>query len=263
MTMFRAGGEQRGVPVLAAPSTLLADVSEFQPDVADATYLGWSKAIVIRAMYGDTHDDAAWYGGARRAALHAGGAKFTGIYQYLVAGQDGAAQAQAFRKLVGGIQPGEVFIADLEEGNRALLTTWYNEMLTLYGQPIAPYLWTYTGLNFGEAEGVLPVQWLADYTSTEPVSPHKLWQFTSAYTVPGVGACDCSVFHGTVDELAALAYQPPKPAPAPVTSFHVTAVPPGWWKEGMALTLTGTGTDGNTYKTTTPDGVRWTTPAKQ
>jgi hypothetical protein len=63
----------------AGPQVMCADISEFQPSIADATYLAWSKAIVIRALYGDAHDDGAWYGGARRAALHAGGAQFLGI----------------------------------------------------------------------------------------------------------------------------------------------------------------------------------------
>jgi hypothetical protein len=213
----------------ASAATYLCDISEFQSNIADATYLRWSKAIIIRAAYGDAHDDKAWFGGQRRALLHEGGARFVGIYQYLVAGQSGAAQAQAFHKLVGAIRPGEVFIADLEEGNRALLTAWYNAMVSLYGNGIKPYLWTYTGLVFGEAEGILPVQWIADYTSTEPTTPHKLWQFSSSYHVPGVGTCDCSVFHGTIDQLAALAYQsakPPTPAPADWTfgaPQHLTA----------------------------------------
>ena len=183
--------------------TLLADISEWDPDIADAAYLQWSKAIVIRAAYGDTHDDKAWYGGQRRALLHSGGAQFIGIYQYLVAGQDGGAQARALHAIAGNLQPGEVLIADFEEGTHALLTAWYNEMLAL-GYP-DKYLWTYTGLNFGQAQGALPVQWLADYTATEPASAHTLWQFTDSYAVPGVGTCDCSVYHGPVGRLAALA----------------------------------------------------------
>lgn len=212
---FRAGGEIRGLPLLesASAATYLCDISEFEPDIADAAYLAWSKAIIIRALYGDAHDDAAWYGGARRADLHKGGVRFLGVYQYLVAGQSGAAQAQAFHKLVGAIQPGEVFIADLEEGNHTLLTSWYNAMISLYGSGISKYLWTYTGLAFGEANGILPVQWIAAYQSSEPSSAHKLWQFSDSYSVPGVGKCDCSVFHGTIDQLAALAYQPSKPKP--------------------------------------------------
>src|SRR5690349_21787089 len=101
--MFRAGrqrGEQAEATQPAAaefltsgPSVLLADCSEFQPNISDAAYLAWSKAIVIRAAYGAQHTDRAWFGGQRRELLHAGGARFIGIYQYLVAGQDAAAQA--------------------------------------------------------------------------------------------------------------------------------------------------------------------------
>lgn len=218
-TPFRAGGEPGAAitPHLltAGPSVLLADVSEFQPNMADALYLAWSRAVVIRAMYGDAHDDGAWHGGQRRALLHAGGARFLGVYQYLVAGQSGAAQARAFHSLVGAIQPGEVFIADFEEGNRGVLDTWRAEMLSLYGQSIAPFLWAYTGLYFGESRGVLPVQWVAAYGQAEPSTRHRLWQFTDAYQVPGVGTADASIFHGTIDELAALAWQPSKPPPSP------------------------------------------------
>jgi hypothetical protein len=216
---FRAGGtekpraEMRFTQGQAGPVVLLADVSEWEPDVADEAYLQWSKAIVIRCAYGDAHDDRAWYDGTRRMLLHELGARFTGIYQYLVDGQDGAAQARAFRRIVGDIEPGEVFIADFEEGRHEMLTAWYNEMLSIYGQVIRPYLWTYTGLYFGEAQGAMPVEWVAAYGPDEPDSPHKLWQFTSSFPVPGVGRADCSVFHGNMTQLAALAWQEP-PAPA-------------------------------------------------
>jgi hypothetical protein len=213
---FRDGGAPAAAPALAAPQSagpqvLLADISEFQPQIADAAYLAWSKAIVIRCAYGDAHDDQAWYGGQRRDELHKGGARFLGIYQYLIAGQSGKLQAQAFHNLVGAIRPGEVFIADFEEGTKPVLTAWYNEMITLYGPSIHPYLWTYSGLNFGAAAGVLPVEWIAAYQAAEPASTHRLWQFTDAYPVPGVGTADCSVWHGTIDQLAALAAQPVTP----------------------------------------------------
>ena len=60
-----------------------------------------------------------------------------------------------------------------------------------------------------------PVTWVAAYSTREPDPPHQLWQFTDAFYVPGVGTCDCSVFHGSIDELAALAYQGGKPAAHP------------------------------------------------
>jgi hypothetical protein len=213
----------------SATTTLLADVSEFQPSVADTVYLNWSKAVVIRAAYGDAHDDLAWYGGARRSTFHKDGALFVGIYQYLVSGQDGTAQANALHDLVGGLQKGEVLVPDFEEGQHPMLTAWYNRMIQL-GYP-EKYLWTYTGEYFGSQNDALPVQWLAAYQDTEPVSPHILWQFSSAYNVPGVGVADCSLFHGTVEQLAALAYggtpvstPPPAPVPAePPVMFGVCA----------------------------------------
>lgn len=201
--------------------TLMADVSEFQPNVADAVYVQWSHAVGIRAMYGDAHDDLAWFGGARRGAFHSAGIKFLAIYQYGVAGQSGAAQAQAFHDLVGPIQEGEVFVFDFEEGSRQMVTDWFNKMLSLYGPGIVRYLWVYSGLFFGEDRGVLPVDWLAAYQNNEPASPHTLWQFSEGFSVPGIGLADCSAFHGTVDQLAALGYHRPVPVTPGVWSFDV------------------------------------------
>lgn len=234
VTPFRAGRvpgavQPMAVPAFTGPHVLLADCSEFQASIADAIYLEWSKAIVIRCLYGTTHQDRAWYGGQRRDLLHAGGARFLGCYQYLVAGQSGAAQAQAFHDLVGPIRPGEVFIADFEEGAKPELSAWYSKMLALYGQAIRPYLWTYTGLYFGEAQSVLPVEWIAAYGQSEPSTPHRLWQFTSAFQVPGVGLADCSVWHGSLDQLAALAYPAAKPGP------------PADWTYGAPVSLHATG----------------------
>jgi len=298
VTPFRAGtsaasgpgmraalAELLTAPVFTGTYTLLADISEFQPDISDAVYLKWSPAIVIRAAYGDAHDDHAWYGGARRKALHDGGAKFLGIYQYLVAGQDGTAQADALHDLVGPFQPHEVLIADFEEGQHAMLTAWYNRMINWYP---ARYLWTYSGLNFGADNGALPVEWLAAYQQTEPTSPHTLWQFTGNFTVPGVGNADCSVFHGTADELASLAFvkdtaapvpTPTAPAPPPselrqdlksagsVVSFTWGPVPGvtkfsfqlEWWKPGFGwvLTVDTNSVTGQAYSMTLKPATRY------
>jgi Putative peptidoglycan binding domain/Glycosyl hydrolases family 25 len=224
--MFRAGRASSAPAVVRfpAPATYLSDISEFQPDINDARYLEWSKAIVIRAMYGDQHDDAAWYGGARRADLHAGGARFLGIYQYVVAGQSVTDQASALADLVGPLRAGEVIIGDFEEGGGDLRESWLMWSDVIEGElGFAP--WDYSGLDFAADHGLQPVNWLADYTSTEPAVPHRLWQFTDRFSVPGVGTADCSVFHGTIDQLAALAYQG-KPAPAP-------APPPKTWQETL------------------------------
>jgi GH25 family lysozyme M1 (1,4-beta-N-acetylmuramidase) len=227
---FRAGRAGETPPLaaaaahLAAPAAasaasgqvvLLADVSEFQPDIADATYLRWSKAIVIRALYG-TRTDKAWFGGARRDALHAGGARFIGIYAYIRGDQDITAQAKALISLLGHLRPGEKLIADIEEGpgsQQARWVTWAKAVNAGLGDPP----WDYSGLNYAAAHGLQPVTWVAAYGQREPDPPHQLWQFTDAFKVPGVGTADCSVFHGSIDDLAALAYQGAK---TPAKGWH-------------------------------------------
>jgi hypothetical protein len=217
---FRGGrepgiiAEPMAVPSFSGPHVLLADLSEFEPGVADAMYLAWSKAIIIRAAYGDAHDDHAWYGGQRRALLHAGGVRFCGIYQYIVAAQDPVAQAEALVRLLGKLQPGEKVIADIEEGQGsqgARWRAWAGVIRTALGD--TP--WNYSGRYFALDHGLQPVSWIADYSATEPGVPHQLWQFTDSFQVPGVGVADCSVFHGDIDQLAALAFQASKPKPPP------------------------------------------------
>ena len=228
--MFRAGDGTLEPAVASSPSVYLADVSEFQPDLVDARYLAWSKAIVIRAMYGDQHDDGAWYGGQRRALLHQGGARFVGLYQYLVAGQDAAAQARAFVSLVGKLQPGELPICDLEEGSGNQWARWQTwKTIVADGLGITP--WLYSGLYFASAHGLLP-EWVAAYGQAEPAVPHLMWQFTAGFNVPGIGTCDCSVFHGTIDQLAAHAYGGKPPPPPPPVQPPVPA-----WQETMMNTL--------------------------
>lgn len=216
------------VPAAVAPGILLADISEFQPDLNDAAYLRWSRAVAFRAMYG-TRVDRAWYGGARRDALHAGGAAFTAMYQYLVAGVDAAVQAHALVALVGHLRQGEKLICDIEEGppgeQAARWRQWSAVITAAYGRAADP--WQYAGLSFASAAGLSP-QWEAAYRATEPSGAHLLWQFSDTYPVPGVGVADCNLFHGTIGQLAAHGWQtaPAKPVPGgPVVSGgHVVSV---------------------------------------
>jgi hypothetical protein len=205
-----AAARETGAPT---GPTLLADISEFQPDIADAKYLAWSKAIVIRAAYGDAHDDRAWFGGDRRKQLHDGGVQFLGIYQYLAAGQDPAAQARELVRLVGSLRTGEKIICDIEEGagnQAARRDAWKHVIADALGDSA----WTYSGLSFAGAHGLAPADWVAAYQSAEPAPVHQLWQFTDRLAIPGIGTCDCSVFHGSAAQLAALAHGG-KPVPVP------------------------------------------------
>lgn len=213
----------------AGPVTYVPDISEFQPDVHDPVLLQWTQAVIIRAMYGSAHDDAAWYGGQRRALLHQGGAVFVGIYQYLVAGQSAVAQARALLDLTGPLRPGEKLICDLEEGDGNQHGRWL-AWASVIGQATGQTPWLYSGLYFSQTHGLAPVDWVAAYQRDEPPGRHVLWQYTDKQQVPGAGACDCSLFHGSAGELAALAYQPrPKPAPAPAPQE------PAGWVQAIAL----------------------------
>jgi hypothetical protein len=207
----------------AGPSVRLADISEFEPDIADAAYLKWSQAIAIRAAYGDAHADRAWYGGARRADLLEGGARFLAVYQYLVAGQDPAAQAKVLVQLLGGkLNTGEVVVCDLEEGagdQLPRLSSWAHVITSELGD--TP--WTYSGLYFAAAAKIAPVSWVAAYQAAEPAPAHALWQFTDACPVPGVGSADCSLYHGTIDQLASLAHGG-QPAPAPSQNWTAALI---------------------------------------
>ena len=246
--MFRAGTREgeRPMPASArtvfpldiaepAASTWLADISEFEPDISDTAYLAWSKAVIIRAAYGDAHDDRAWYGGQRRALLLAGGARFLGIYQYLVAGQDAAAQARALVRLLGKLNPGEVVICDLEEGSgnqAARLAAWAGVVSDAFG--VKP--WSYSGEFFARSAGIAPVTWVAAYQAAEPSVRHTLWQFTDAWNVPGVGSCDCSVFRGSIGQLAAMAFAGSSPVP-PITPPAPPPVTPVSWTEHLMSEL--------------------------
>ena len=208
---FRAGRGTSPVKPAAlvaqssTPVTLCADISEFQPSIADAAYLAWSKAVIIRAMYGADHVDGAWYGGQRREQLLAGGAQFLGSYQYLVASQDAATQARALATLLGHLEPGEYVIADIEEGAGPQQARWQAWANVIHGElGLAPG--NYAGEYFAESAGLTPVDWIAAYQPVAPTVPHKLWQFSDSYNVPGVGVADCSRYLGTIAELRALAF---------------------------------------------------------
>jgi hypothetical protein len=198
-----------GAQPLPPGRVLLADISQFQPDIADAAYLRWSQAIVIRAMYGAAMDDGAWYGGTRRAALHAGGCRFLGLYQYLTAFQDAAQQAQALVRMLGPLRPGEIPICDLEEGaggQQGRWQAWQRVMLDAYPQLRATPLGRpllYSGLDFAAAAGLDP-DWVAAYQPLPPPGTYLLWQFTDSAAIPGVGVADCSIFDGTISDLVTL-----------------------------------------------------------
>ena len=199
---------------------LLPDLSEFTPH-ADMCGIKAENggAAVIRAAYGTSHPDHVFT--ALRAA--ASGFAFLGIYQYLTAGQDAAAQARVFVKLVGKLGPHEVPVLDLEEGagnqapRAAAWATVVDKAFGLASLPLNKRSWLYSGENFAEEHGLGPIfagarhTWVAAYGNTEPSLGHTLWQCTDGQVGPhitnwpGAGKCDTNLYHGTLAQLAALA----------------------------------------------------------
>jgi hypothetical protein len=100
---------------------------------------------------------------------------------------------------------GEYVIADIEEGAGNQQARWLAWAEVIHGElGFAPG--NYAGEYFAESAGLTPVDWIAAYQPVAPTVPHKLWQFSDSYNVPGVGVADCSRYLGTIAELRALAF---------------------------------------------------------
>lgn len=204
---------------------LIPDISEFQPgaDLAGIKAVN-GGAVILRAAYGAGHPDAAFVRHRARAAVL--GFPFTGIYQYLAAGQDATAQAEAFCRITGKLGQHEVPILDLEEGpasqavRAAVWHTFTDSALGLAHLPLNLRSWLYSGENFAETRGLSGIfasarhTWVAAYGDAEPVLGHTLWQCTDGATGPhvtdwpGAGRCDTSLYHGTLARLAAAIRRP-------------------------------------------------------
>jgi GH25 family lysozyme M1 (1,4-beta-N-acetylmuramidase) len=209
------------------PLLLLPDISEYQPNAnLDGIKVMNGGAVILRAAYGAGHPDAAF--AKHRAAAAAAGFSFVGIYQYLVAGQDAAAQAEAFCRITGKLAPHETAILDLEEGTgnqavrAAIWLTYVDNAVGRAAWPLDCRSWVYSGEDYAETHGLAELfasprrTWVAAYGDTEPSLGHTLWQCTDGTTGPhvtnwpGAGNCDTNLYHGTLAQLAATIV-PPKP----------------------------------------------------
>jgi GH25 family lysozyme M1 (1,4-beta-N-acetylmuramidase) len=208
----------------------LPDISEFQGTVNWHTLVSSSYPVaIIRAHNGSRAD---YYWSANRAGAHAAGVQGLGIYQYLQASRDAAAQANALCDLIGTLRPGEWAVCDLEEGTgdqSARAHAWYSTVAGRLHNASSEELYSgdyFYGAHHLSAGGFSRI-WLAAYSSTEPSAVHELWQFTDARSFPGIsGKTDASVFHGTTAQLLAHVNPPaPKPVPVPTPKPTPTPVP--------------------------------------
>jgi GH25 family lysozyme M1 (1,4-beta-N-acetylmuramidase) len=220
------------------PDTHAPDVSEFQPNVDWPQVVAHNGGAAIIRAHNGWRADNCWYGGARRSTARQAGCRVLGLYQYLPASVDPVQAARAFAAVVGALQPGEFAVLDLEEGagdQLARAQAWLDECDRLLTYPGYHGAWLYSGASFYHDHNLMPVAnsarhtWVAAYGQGEPGDvPHTLWQHSSSEAWPGIGACDCSIFHGDVAALEAKVWtgavaHPAAPVPQPVV--HVTPTP--------------------------------------
>ena len=223
-------------------------MSEFQaPSSGNAPdWAGIKKqnggAGIIRVGYGHDHLDHMFV--ANYTALKANKFSFTGLYHYIVAGQDITAQARAFCAWIGppaAVAPGTVFMCDLEEGagnQRGRAEAWLGFVDKFYGldaRPLPERSWLYSGASFAVSAGLGPVfssprrTWVAKYSAAEPKLGHTLWQSTNGQVGShitawaGCGKCDTSVYHGPLAGLAATGWKAPAAHPQGFHGEYVTA----------------------------------------
>ncbi|MGZ4663731.1 MAG: GH25 family lysozyme [Frankiaceae bacterium] len=185
----------------------LPDLSEFQTGVDFAALGQATPAVILRAHTGYRADHTF----AARLPQARAHMRVRLFYGYCVADRDAATQARELAAIVGPLQPGEAFVCDYETSHgaddSARATAYLN---ALAGRDIL-----YSGDSFYTAHltGVKTtglLLWDAAYRYTEPTTQHFLWQHSDHQPWPGVSsACDCSVFHGTADDLYRLVTPPP------------------------------------------------------
>jgi hypothetical protein len=213
--------------------TLVPDFSEWQPNVNIAGVRKQTDAIILRVGYGHDHKDLV-IDRTRPQAVQQG-FKFTGLYHYLVAGQDPVAQAEIYCNWVGHLNPGEIPIVDCEEGQGSLqearCNSWFNIVdnhFGLAGLALDKRSWCYSGANFagaylGSIFASARHTWVAAYQSTEPSIGHTLWQSTNGAvginrtSWAGAGYCDTSVTGYSADQLGAMGWQGSHPASGGIT----------------------------------------------
>jgi GH25 family lysozyme M1 (1,4-beta-N-acetylmuramidase) len=140
-----------------------------------------------------------------------------------------------------GIEPGDMLVLDLEEGNGPL-GEWVLRWCQRVEQRTGVVSLIYTGTWFSVPHGLGDVPelaryplWLAAYQAQMPAPPAPwqtvaFWQHTSSASVPGVaGDCDRNVFNGPADHLklygkpGASAPPPPPPGDKDALIAHLRA----------------------------------------
>lgn len=164
-------------------------------DAAQVKQAGYA-GVILKATEGTNFVDATFR--PRAEAAHSAGL-VVGAYAFCHPSQDATQQAQLFADTVAGAGvPVPFRCADIEvqEGNVDAFASTFC--------PLAQVNVLYSGAYFS-SQITTPIPgvdwWLAAYGPNRPAPPwgeEAGWQFTDSANVPGVGACDESVFDDAV-----------------------------------------------------------------
>ena len=199
-----------------------------------------NPALIIRAYNGHRADPT--FADNRKAA-HDAGVVELGIYAYIETVQRKskktgkllppplpiADQAKGFLKVVGDWAPNEFPMIDIEEGAKSPARarpdeTWL-EIVEAVTLPAGTVAIVYSGLNYAQNHNLKErVREAARRSSprTDTKEPgqdlirHDLWQHSNGtdpkrnkkpgHVDPQLGAVDCSIFHGSIEDLTALVH---------------------------------------------------------
>lgn len=185
---------------------LVADVNDAHTVTDWAAYRAFSPVLIAKATQGTSFVSPA-FPAQRTGAAHAGLAAF-GMYHFWQPGEDPVAQAKHAVATVGALRaaPLEWLILDVESGDDMAS---YHAFCAYADAALGRRTWLYGGRQLTAAQTSRP-RWIARYYDERPDPAGQpgigevLWQFADSYAVPGVGAADCSVFHGTVEQFLAV-----------------------------------------------------------
>lgn len=209
----------------------IPDLSKWQRTV-DLSLLG--PAVILRAFNG-TRADPTFAQRQREARIHQ---KVRGFYAFLIPDRDATQQGREAAAVIGRLQPGEFIVCDLEQGDGDQ-STRAEAFCAEVDAACGGHSWVYSGESFA-ADHLRHVSgrllWIAAYRTKEPTGPHALWQHSDHEPHPGVGPVDCSIFHGTIEQLHALVTPPEHPRPpAQRHPFHAGIVPHRAYPDILAI----------------------------
>lgn len=207
-----------------APDLFFPDVSNFQPNVDFGALRGQASVVAVQVSWGTQVTIPT----GRIAAVRA--ARFDAVLWYLgITTANSAAQVAAFVNTLGPLEAGESVWIDWEStGDQSPPPAAQRDEIAglvaaHYGIPVEEVGVYGPNSLLAESPPKGPV-WTASYETSEPATPHTIWQFTNGTYVSnpfgpinfaGVGFCDASVFHGTAAELLAILCPSSHPANEP------------------------------------------------